>query len=1408
MTLPDLPLHPVVATWFARRFPQGPTTPQQRAWPVIAGGADVLVASPTGSGKTLTAFFMGLNDLWTTPPEERPGGPTILYLSPLRALATDIRENLLTPLEEMAAVAHELGITPPPIRVDLRTGDTTPAERQQQATRPGHILVTTPESLYLLLTSASGRLRLRHVRTVIVDEIHALMRDRRGSHLALSLERLERLVTSGGGRRPQRIGLSATQRPLDLVANFLGGRAPGREAPVVLDCVGPRTFDLGIELPGGDLEAVMATEQYGEVLARLAEVVAEHHTTLIFVQSRRLAERLAHQLTEALSEAGLIADADLVVASHHGSLSLKRRRSVEQQLKSGQLRALVATASLELGIDVGPVDLVCQVGSPKAIATFLQRIGRANHHVGGTPKARAFPLNRNELLETVALFRAVSLGLLDAIEPPDAPLDVLAQQMVAEVAAQGEDTPEALRSVLRAAAPYHHVTDEVFDEVLALVSRGVDTGHGARGAHVHHDPINQKLRPRRSARTSAIGGAGTIPDTGQYKVMLDPDGLLLGHLDEDFAIESAVGDVFLLGTQRWRITRIERDTVRVVDAGDAKPTAPFWLGEFPGRTVELSAAVSEVVAHVAPLLAARDVDAAQDWLRTIPGVCDAAITQVLAFLSAGHSALGVLPTQQQLVVERFFDETGSWHLVVHSPFGARINRALGLALRKRFCVTFDFELQAGADDDSFTIALGPHHSFELEHVLKMVQSRTLRETLVQAVLPLPMLSARWRWNATRALMIRRSDFGKPRFIQFIRMDAVDLLAAVWPSLAACQENAPAGPIPVPDHVLVRQTVADVLVEPLDLARAIEVLTGVESGAIAVHCVDTTEPSVLAHGILAGHPSTFLDDAPLEERRTRAVTTTRGTGPLAADGLPEGLDRDLLAPESVAEARALVVPRVTSADELFDLLQDAVVLRPVAEWEVWAGALRDDGRLLDVAGCWLPATRPTALDEINLDDDLAATVLAFHLHLAGPSSLDELVGLAPLGASPVWGAPLTVARAKTAIANLQAKGVAIKVSGDRWADRAMVRRLTTLARQHRRTRYATVPLRQYVDFLARWHHVAPGTQLEGRAAVREVIEQLQGLEIAAGEWEQSILPSRIRDYRPEWLDELCLSGEIGWARLSPRVSDEDRPRGSTTPSASTPLTIAMRTELAWMVQAVRLKSVAEPPTVGDAAAVYELLAGRGAQFRAEIPALINILPSQIDDAMWDLVVRGLVTADAFSAVRSLLSAKNRLAQRGRSNPVLRRAALGVQRAPSSTGVGEGRWSLLHVAPVEPDELLLEDLGDAIAVQSLHRWGVVSYDVVAREGFAVPWRYVARALRRREAAGQILAGRFVEGLAGEQYGLPEAVTELQRDEPTAPITLSACDPLNLTGALVAGERIAARPKVRVALGGGEVGPAAAS
>jgi ATP-dependent Lhr-like helicase len=1403
--------HPAVAAWFGARYPDGPTEPQRRAWPAIATGRDVLVASPTGSGKTLTGFLVAIDQAWRAHDAGDPSlaGPRVVYVSPLRALAADVTENLDAPLEGITAAARELGLEGPTLRVGLRTGDSTPAERTALRKHPPDLLVTTPESLYLLLTSASGRAMFAHTETVVVDEIHAVCRDKRGSHLALTLERLDRLVADHG-RRLQRIGLSATQRPIETVARMLSGVAAGREGPIVVDCSAPRDFDVAIELPGGELETAISTVQMGEVLDRIAEHVLDHRTTLIFVNQRRMAERVAHQLAERLSPDDLgVDDANLVVAAHHGSLSTARRRHVEARLRAGDLRALVATASLELGIDVGPVELVCQLGSPRAIGTFLQRIGRANHQVGGVPKGRLFPLNRDELVECTALLVGVRAGDLDRLQPPTAPIDILVQQLVAEVAARGEATLDELFAMFTAAAPYASLSRARFDEAVELAAKGIVTGRGRRGAHLHLDGVNGVVRPRRSAGLAALLGAGAIPETGEYRVVLDPDDVTVGSVHEDFAIEAAAGDIFLLGTHSWRVLKVEIGTVRVADAQGLPPTTPFWLGEAPARTAELSAQVSSLRALAEGYLAAGDADGARTAVHDAAGVGEDVAALVVAYLEAGRRALGVLPTTDRLVIERFFDDNEAAQLVVHSPLGGRINRALGLALRKRFCVTFDFELQAAANDDAVTIALGPHHSFPLTDVVKMVPAGKAREILTQAVLPLPMLGARWRWNVARALVMPRATTRGRRPIHLQRMEADDLMAATWPSLAACQENAPAGPIPVPDHPLVRQTVDDVLFEPLDVVGLEALLERIASGAVEVVLVESPEPSVLAHGILNGAPFTFLDDAPLEERRSRAVELRRGLGPIGSDGLPNGpVAADPLDEQVVADVVATAAPRVRSADELHELLDDLVVARPVAAWQRFADELAEADRLVVLDGAWVAAERRADAGGLHDDDAAASDCVRGHLQHAGPVSIEVLVGDAELGAGPLLGAPLSVPRARTAMAALEAQGYAIALPDGRWCARHLLVRCHGLARQRRRRRIEPVGLSDYVDFLCEWQRVEASSRFEGRAGVLAAIEQLQGIELPAADWEAHVLPARVAHYDPTWLDELCLSGEVAWARLTPRPDDDPARRGAATPSAATPLSLVCRDDLAWLLRAVRLGEVPAPPPHGASRDLLDALERHGAQFRAELATSAHRLPVEVDEGLWDLVARGIATADAFSAVRSLLDARARFRARQRRLPVARLARQ-PRRAHAGTGVGEGRWSVVASPPGEPTGVELEELAERVAVQLLVRWGVVAYELTSRESVRVPWRHVVWALRRLEARGEVVGGRFVSGVSGEQYATQDAadlLAERRGGRSGGQVTLSGSDPINLTGTVLPGPRVPAIRHRQVHVAAGDVTDAA--
>ncbi|HXY60852.1 MAG TPA: DEAD/DEAH box helicase, partial [Chthoniobacterales bacterium] len=807
--------HPAVARWFEETFGT-PTEPQTRGWPEIQSGRHVLISAPTGSGKTLAAFLASLDQLFREGAAgELPDETQIVYVSPLKALSNDIRKNLQEPLagirELLKQEGHDVDV-----RAEVRTGDTTAAQRQALIKTPPHILVTTPESLYLLLTSDSGRKMLKTVRTVILDEIHAVVDDRRGAHLALSIERLAALTclrqSSGGraGQPLQRIGLSATQKPIEEVARFLVGTPNvdpgGNPNCAIIDVGHRRELDLAIEIPKSPLEAVMSNEVWEEVYSRLAELIQEHRTTLVFVNTRRMAERVTHHLSELLG-----ADS---VTSHHGSLSAKLRLEAEDRLKRGELKALVATASLELGIDIGSVDLVCQLATTRSIATLLQRVGRAEHKParnaapsdaggrGGLPKGRIFPLSRDELVEVTALLRTARQGELDRLLIPEKPLDVLAQQIVAASATDDWDENE-LFELVRAAWPYRSLAREEFESVEKMLAEGFSTKRGRRSALIHHDAVNHRIRGRRGARLTALTSGGAIPDNADYRVILEPSETFVGTVNEDFAVESLAGDIFQLGNASWRIVRINSGVVRVEDAKGQPPGIPFWLGEAPARTTELSAAVSKLRVEIEQMLGdGEDVGAwlASDefWGAQPPRLPVSAPSptrgarvlpregaqQVADYFADTYRALGAIPSQQTLVMERFFDESGGMQLVLHSPFGNRINRAWGLALRKRFCRSFNFELQAAATDDAIVISLGTQHSFPLEEVFRYLNSKTVRDLLVQALLDAPMFTIRWRWNATRSLAVPRFRGGSKLAAPLQRMESENLLAAVFPDQLA------------------------------------------------------------------------------------------------------------------------------------------------------------------------------------------------------------------------------------------------------------------------------------------------------------------------------------------------------------------------------------------------------------------------------------------------------------------------------------------------------------------------------------------------------------------------------------------------------------------------------------------------
>jgi ATP-dependent helicase Lhr and Lhr-like helicase len=1385
--------HPAVRTWFERRFPDGPTPPQAGGWAEIAAGRHTLIAAPTGSGKTLAAFLVCVDRLYRAyasgAGDDASLGPQVVYVSPLKALAVDIHQNLEAPLREIAEVAAELGLDAPAIRVAVRTGDTASSERAAMLKRPPNFLVTTPESLYLLVTAERSRGLLAGVRTVILDEIHAVAGNKRGSHLALTLERLQHVATAA----PQRIGLSATQRPIDAIARLLVGAGADRSDPdgsprcAIVDVRHRRALDLALELPDDELGAVASGEQMAEILDRIALHVRAHRTTLVFVNTRRMAERIAHQLGERLGEDQ--------VAAHHGSLSRDRRQRVESRLRAGDLRALVATASLELGIDIGPVELVCQIGSPRSFATFLQRVGRSNHTRFGTPRGVLYPTSRDELVECAALLRGARAGRLDAIVQPVAPLDIVAQQVVAECAAE-EWSEDELFDLTRRAAPFERLARDDFDDVVEMLSDGIATGRGRRAAYLHRDRVNGRLKGRRGARLAALTSGGAIPELGDYRVVAEPDDVFVGTVNEDWAIESAAGDVFLLGTTSWRITRVEPGTVRVVDAHGAPPSVPFWLGEAAARTEELSGEVSDLRGRVGGHLAREDADGARHWLESECGIDRAASDTIVRYLGAGLAALGVIPTRETLVLERFFDEAGGMQLVGHSPFGARLNRGLGLALRKRFCVTFDFELQAAASDDAFLLSLGPQHSFPLDRVPKFLHSRTVEDVLKQALLTSPMFAARWRWNLNRALAVLRMRGGRKNPPAIQRMESDDLMAAVFPTLAACQENVAPGPIDIPDHPLVRETVNDCLREAMDVDALRELLVEIEAGRVHVVLRDSVEPSVLAHEILNGRPFTFLDDAPLEERRSRAVPLRRG--------LPvEARDLGQLDPAAIDRVREEVQPDPRDADELHDLLQTVSGLRPAADWRSWFAELVEERRAVTVhaaAGLdlWCAVERRPALELLFPDariepdhrspiaaapmdrDSAAAEMVRGHLEHRGPSTVADLAA-----ATGLDGADVAIAVARLEGTGFAFRGHFTEAGGaEEFCARRLLARIHHYTRARRRREIEPVTARDFMRFLLRWQHVAPGTKREGRIGVLTVVEQLQGFELAAGAWER-VLWRRVERFQDEWLDELCLSGDVTWGRLlvrGPGGEEEPSRRSGMTPSRATPIAMAIREDLPWLLQATRGDRAPQQPGPGRTLDVLDALRSHGALFAADLVATTRRLPNEVDEALWDGVARGLVTADGFDAVRSLLA--QRVVARVQYRPRLRRA--GTRSAVRSGG----RWSLFEAAPATEDA---DELAEALAEQLLARWGVVFRDLLARETFTVPWREVLWALRRMEARGTIRGGRFVNGFSGEQYALPEAVDALRavrKSERTGEtVTVSAADPLNLVGIVLPGARVPA-------------------
>jgi ATP-dependent Lhr-like helicase len=1347
--------HPLVREWFDSSFPAA-TEPQVRGWPVIRAGQDVLISAPTGSGKTLAAFTLCLDDLiCRATAGTLPDRTLVVYVSPLKALTNDVCENLEKPLMALVALAATQGVPMAPIRTAVRTGDTTPAQRQRMLRQPPHVLVTTPESLFILLTAEKSRALFAGVATVIVDEIHAMAADKRGSHLSLTLARLDHLVAQSNGRKPQRIGLSATVRPLEDVAEFLSDGA------TIVNVGHRREMELRVEVPGDELGPVASKEMWAEIYDRVAGEIRNHQTTLVFVGTRRMSERVAFALNERLGEG--------FAMPHHGSLARELRFDVERRLRSGELRVVVATASLELGIDIGSVDLVVQLGSPRAIAVALQRVGRSGHWVGAKSKGIFYVTTRDELLECAALVRSIRAGALDAVEIPKAPLDILAQQVVA-ACAQHEWEADALYATVRTAFPYRHLERRDFDAVISMLADGIATSRGRSGTYLHYDRVNDRLRARRGARLAAITSGGAIPDTANYSVILEPDGHVIGSLDEDFAIESMAGDIFLLGTNSWKIRRVEAGVVRVEDAHGAPPSIPFWNGEGRGRTIELSRELCAVRVAIDE----RDDDGAVAWLEQECSLDRSGAEQAVAYVRAGKKILGVVPTDRTLVAERFFDEGGGMQLILHTPFGARINRAWGLALRKRFCRSFNLELQAAATDNGIVLSLTDQHAFPLEVVFEFVKSASAEKTLTQALLPAPMFAARWRWNATRALAILRFSGGRKVPPQLVRMRADDLIAAVFPDQAACPENL-TGPIRIPDHVLVRETLANCLHEAMDLDGFVAILREIEAGSLRTVAIDTPEPSVFCHEILNANPYAYLDDAPLEERRARAVQLRRTTRD-DMDGA------GILDQTAIAAVAAESWPVVRDADELHDALATLVVMPPIAQWNPWYEGLVSQRRAtcLVVDGghkLWTCAER-LMLARAAYTDAQCLPDIAPAGNEAAPSSREEAFAEILRGWLESSG-PVAVAEMATrlntdaetisaALIRLETQGQVLRgrfttgAQAEQWCNRRVLARIHRLTVGSLRREIEPVTAAQYMTFLRRWQHVAPTSRLHGIDGTLQIVRQLEGYEIPAVAWEGQILPARVAGYKPEYLDRLCYAGDVMWGRLSPHPALEPTTeRTRVRPTRLAPIGLFLRAHADELI--VRRQGNVE--VLSHAAQeILEQIERLRAPFFAEIVRAGKRLPSEVEEALWQLVAAGLVTADGFDALRSLSDAKRRLGEKG------------LRARPRSSS---GRWTLLQATTerIAPE---------AFARRLLARWGVVFRDVIARESLAPRWRELLMVLRRLEARGEIRGGRFVSGFVGEQFALPEAIEALRAARRTgeeAPVvSLGAYDPLNLAGIIV--------------------------
>ena len=1389
----DDPLKPFsapVRTWFETSF-VAPTEPQTLGWPVIATGANTLILSPTGSGKTLAAFLWGLDRLMTQPVPEREARTRLLYLSPLRALAVDVEKNLRSPLRGITLAAERMGETVHVPTVGMRTGDTPADARRRLVRNPPDLLITTPESLFLMLTSAA-RETLRNIDAVIIDEIHSVAGTKRGAHMALSLERLETLI----GRPVQRIGLSATQRPLEEIARFLGGRETGERGArwrdvEIVDAGADPNLDVEVIVPVedmSDLGQLSAEPQPGlesegpqrssiwpSVHPKILEQIQRHKSTIVFVNSRRLAERLATRLNELWGESG-----QELVHSHHGSLSKARRLEIEDQLKNGTIRAIVATSSLELGIDMGAVDLVIQVESPGAVSRGLQRVGRAGHQVGETSIGKIFPKHRSDLLETAVVVDRMVHGQIESTAFVRNPIDVLSQQIVA-MCALDDWSVDDLAAVVRGAANFADISDDVLDGVLDLLSgRYPAEEFAGLKPRIVWDRVGGLVRGRSGAQRLAVTNAGTIPDRGLYGVFL-PDGTRVGELDEEMVYESRPGETFLLGASTWRIEDITFERVVVTPAPGQPGKMPFWHGDGPGRPIELGRALGGFVREMSDL----DTKAALARLADRHGLDPLAANNVLGYLEDQRQATGVIPDDRTIIVERFRDEIGDWRVCILSPFGAQVHAPWGMALRSRLAEQWGVDVEMMWADDGIVIRL-PEAIDDLELEDLSFDPDEIEEAVVAELPGSAMFASRFRECAGRSLLLprRRPDQRTPLWQQ--RQRSADLLrvAAKYPSFPILLEAT-------------RECLNDVF----DVPALREVMQGINNRSIRVIPVETNRASPFSQSLLFGWIAVYMyeGDAPLAERRAAALSLDRELlrDLLGAEELRELLDPGVLADLELELQRLIEGRQARDGDEIHDLvrtlgpldrheidartvdgldveaaltqlvLDKRIIEVGIAEVRRFAAA-EDAGRLRDAVGVAIPVGLPAAFTD-SLEDPLGDLVIRF-ARTHGPFETSQFAERYAI----------TPDRAEDALDRLANQGGLVRGefrpdgTTKEWVDDGVLRQLRRRSLAALRAEVAPVEKSVLGRFLPAWQGV--GVRRRGADGLADAIAILQGAALPASALERSILPARMADYRPADLDELCTTGELVWVGAGAVGANDGRIR------------LVFRDQIAQLIT-----PGSDPP----AEPVHDLLRNQlgsgGASFWFDLVAATNVDGERYTDeeilaALWDLVWAGEVTNDSLAPVRAFLGKS-----RASSTSTRRRRPRVGQLRQGGPPQAAGRWSL--VSPLLTPELTPTVRGTAQALQLVERYGVLTREAALGEGISGGFAGVYPVLKALEERGELRRGYFVEGLGAAQFASPGAVDRLRALASDASegelVVLAATDPAQPYGASIPWPESAGRP-----------------